>query len=972
MSTRRKIRAILSTVMLPGLLLAACSSGGSGGEAFGLIEFLESGQNNIPRNRQVQFRFSDMVQPSQDLSARLKIQNVVQEPGNSNFAKAAGSYLVSGEIVVFTPRLPTRPDRSDAGFKKDGRYVVFVSAGVDGLASVTGDQLARPQEFRFDTNQFFEDVLPAEPPRAVELVAYDATTDTPTDLSRLDPRPFQMAQIDNATLIANGRVVPPGTDPEFGTPWHFDLRVSEPIDPATVTGDTVQMFEIFSDATTAPPATAPPGRFGTPVNFRVAANVTAIQTVDDDGNLDIRIRITPVQTLVDNTRYRVVLSGQILGLDFRKTFAGDNGLTGDGDSVVDGSRYDEPGGLGYVTEFIVSDHPSITSSRTLLYDPIEDGINPEEGQTTLDIDGGTNSALYNPAARPGTAVGFLSAFGSGVDGALAITGTQPTIINTGDVPNEPLGNPFTVTDLNPNDDYLTDTRPGGDLEFDSNEPFEMELESFTISSSSTLRVIGVNPILFRVAGIVQITGTLDMSGAKGVDGGGTFADGGQGAAGGFDGATTRQGANACTVRQNSCSNFSVYLNGCGQANTIFPGSVNGEGPGRGLAGGEAYRRWQENNLTFGPTGTGGGGASHATAGVRGEDRQNASGAPGSAGPSCSSFLNIRNSGVIGVRGMPGPVYGDRDIVDTNMGGSGGGSGGSMHGDSASFGNNQSGGGGGGGGGSVTIVAAGTILAQGANIDASGGNGGKGGFKNLNAAQSWISITGAGGGGSGGTIALISGDQIDLTASLISTVGGDGGLRSNVGLPNSCTTCNAGGKGGLGFLFLMDADGEIDGFSPNREGEYDSDARAIITIRSFDATRFSAITAVTELFPMTTANPAYQNMSTTPGEQDFIGFVNADQAISVVVSSAKSNPENPLLPDLTSELTPFEVVRLEFASGSTVVIPIDDMSKLNLDPANPDREAFVRVQAQFDYQVDVQAALGPFAAIDEVTIRYSFN
>ena len=62
-----------------------------------------------------------------------------------------------------------------------------------------------------------------------------------------------------------------------------------------------------------------------------------------------------------------------------------------------------------------------------------------------------------------------------------------------------------------------------------------------------------------------------------------------------------------------------------------------------------------------------------------------------------------------------------------------------------------------------------------------------------------------------------------------------------------------------------------------------------------------------------------------------------------------------------------------AVGATeVVTPIDDMSKLNLDPNNPDREAFVRVQAAFNYDIGVQAALGPFAAIDEVTIRYRFN
>ena len=37
---------------------------------------------------------------------------------------------------------------------------------------------------------------------------------------------------------------------------------------------------------------------------------------DAIGNYDIRIRITPLQTLVDNTRYRLTFSGKILGIDF--------------------------------------------------------------------------------------------------------------------------------------------------------------------------------------------------------------------------------------------------------------------------------------------------------------------------------------------------------------------------------------------------------------------------------------------------------------------------------------------------------------------------------------------------------------------------------------------------------------------------------------------------------------------------------
>ena len=139
-----------------GVTLSACSGGGSGASgSFRLIEFLESGQNNIPRNRRVQFRFSSAVMEGQDLFTRLKIQNVIQQAPNSNFARAAGFYLVNAEIVEFTPRLPNEPDRSDAGFKADGSYHVYMSGGPDGLQSTSGDTIPTQQEYIFETNTYF-------------------------------------------------------------------------------------------------------------------------------------------------------------------------------------------------------------------------------------------------------------------------------------------------------------------------------------------------------------------------------------------------------------------------------------------------------------------------------------------------------------------------------------------------------------------------------------------------------------------------------------------------------------------------------------------------------------------------------------------------------------------------------------------------------------------------------------------------
>jgi len=971
--------------LLAGLLLSACSGGSSGtGGEFGLIEFLESGQNNIPRNRQVRFLFSQPVAAGQDLFTRLKIQNVNAVPGDSNFARAQGFYLLNAELVIFTPRLPNQPDRTDAGFKEDGNYHVFLSGGPDGLTSTSGDRIPTQQEFVFETNRYFEDIIPAEPPRAFQVLAVDPTGALADhDLSRADPRPFEQAQLTTQDLLDAGNVIDPGAGgaPNYATAWRFELRISETIDPSTVNGTSVQLYEVRENVFAAPPATPDPDNTqGTIVNFRVSATVETVQSIDAaTGDYDIRIRVTPLQTLVDNTRYRLTFAGRVLGIDYRKTFSGDNGLTGDGRTVLPDGIFEEPGGLGYTTEFLVYDRSAINATRTLQYDPFIDGIEPEEGQTA-NSEEDINSAIYNPASQPGTAVGFLSAFGKGTDGPFAASGGGITTLDTGDTPNEPLGNPFTVRDLNPDDDYLNNTLPGGDLTFDSVEPFELQLESLTVSSSAALQIIGVNPILLRVTGLVQITGKLTIAGENGRNGGTTYAAGGASGAGGFPGADAGGGWAGSQFRSGSsgtCTDFSAWVNSVGGVKAAFSGGQNGFGPGRGLAGGDGWAYYAQDSKNIYATSAGGGGSHGAQGGV-GEDRLNLGGAPGSKGRCGSSSWPTRLAGVIGVRGQPGPTYGDRLIEFNNMGGSGGASAGAHY--NYYNGANFAGGAGGGGGGSLTVIAAAAILVQGGRIDASGGDGGKGGVKNTypnTSGTNWDKVSGGGGGGAGGTIALISGDAIDLSAAVMNAAGGAGGPRATQGTSKTSNKDNKGGDGGKGFIFLMDADGEITGFSPNGPEtgtgevlEYDQDSRGIISISPFNADRFSSITAITELFPMTAAKPAYAQYDP---DKDILGHVaNATQTIRVRVSAALSNPEDPTVADPTSEIPDYEIALLEFQSSATKVIVTGNMMDLNSTAGTADRRAFVRVRAAFTYLDGVEAALGPFAHIDEVKISYSFN
>ena len=361
-------KALLVT-LAAAAIVAGCSSGGTGVQSsFALIEFLDSGKDQVPRNRVLTFQFSAPVAPGQDLPERLKIQNIQAGQGESDFSRAVGLYIVSGDVVVFQPRLPESPDRSDAGFREDGAYRVFLKGGADALHSTEGDAIGIQQEFLFDTNATFEDPDPTQPPRALSLIARDVSTGDTFDISRVDANPAFVASRDSSQLLAatDGaglpapRAIEPGAGggPNFSTPWQFDLQLSEPVDPSTILTDNIELIEIRNDALDGA-TTANPGTFGAAVNFKVPISVTVLQRHDaTTGALTIFIRVTPVQTLVDDARYRLTFSGSILGIDFSKEFIGENGLSGDNLTIA------EPGGIGYVTEFLVYDRAAITATRT--------------------------------------------------------------------------------------------------------------------------------------------------------------------------------------------------------------------------------------------------------------------------------------------------------------------------------------------------------------------------------------------------------------------------------------------------------------------------------------------------------------------------------------------------------------------------------------------------------------------------------
>jgi hypothetical protein len=167
---------------------------------------------------------------------------------------------------------------------------------------------------------------------------------------------------------------------------------------------------------------------------------------------------------------------------------------------------------------------------------------------------------------------------------------------------------------------------------------------------------------------------------------------------------------------------------------------------------------------------------------------------------------------------------------------------------------------------------------------------------------------------------------------------------------------------------MDADGQISGLIPGTAGNYDAFATGVLTISQFDASRFSSIAAVTELFSALTANPAYQPLTSI----DILGLVHANQQIRIFASSAKADVDNPLIPDIATEIPEVEVALVRQASGAVTVDIVPGAMAL-LNPSGiPARDAFVRIDAKFEYANQVEAALGPFANIDRVDLTLLFN
>jgi hypothetical protein len=105
--------------------------------------------------------------------------------------------------------------------------------------------------------------------------------------------------------------------------------------------------------------------------------------------------------------------------------------------------------------------------------------------------------------------------------------------------------------------------------------------------------------------------------------------------------------------------------------------------------------------------------------------------------------------------------------------------------------------------------------------------------------------------------------------------------------------------------------------------------------------------------------------------DILAHVSTNLRIRVYASSARPDADNPLVPDITTEIALVEVALVRHEAGATTVDIVGDMSALN--PLGvPARDAFVRIEARYEYDNGVEAVTGPFAYMDRVDLTLRVN
>src|SRR5687768_5819844 len=174
--------------------LATGCGGGGGGSGSGdtlpgliLVDFLQAGQDNVPLNRVLEFRFSSPIDPKTIGPESLQIRQ-----GPLFGSQIFGQYIIQGSTVFFEPALAGLCDLSDGGLQPNTDYRVTAIGAPEEFAirNLAGDPLQQTTSqgltfhTRSDTSpELFEDQKPGLLPTVLSTTPADGTANLPVGAS---------------------------------------------------------------------------------------------------------------------------------------------------------------------------------------------------------------------------------------------------------------------------------------------------------------------------------------------------------------------------------------------------------------------------------------------------------------------------------------------------------------------------------------------------------------------------------------------------------------------------------------------------------------------------------------------------------------------------------------------------------------------------------------------------------------------
>ena len=704
-------------------------------------------------NQTLRIDFSEPVNPLTVFAGSF----IVKEGGTFGL-QVQGTTRVDGSTIYFEPRLPSKCDLSDSGFKPGTTYRVLITGHPEEFAvkNTRGQPLSRTQNFSFSTRveggllPVYQDQIAGASPFVVQV--------SPEDSAQA------------VTVTAGNQII---------------LDISENLDPCSVTSDSVILTMVENgDPNLGTNVQAPNGN-----NSGFYAGTDTSDQVPGP----LGVATWGADTFTTRTPAQVVLAG----VEVVQSQASTQIII-----TPDFGKFPENSLMNVTLTAAIQDFGSqpltaFSASFTTENLPVQNDTYVLHAAGETAFDEALSTADVNTARAPSKIQGYLLLTGDGDNGPYAPTDTlvDPAYPNyaSGTCTEVPSDN--TKDDFNPSADVILDT--GATLNAclngaDGSTAVVWQFQNFSIPAGITVRVVGVNPAIIHVQNDVNISssGTLLVRGdgnagvqsSDGIQGRALNSSsstpipgvvGGRGYAGAGDGGKSANSKATGSIGQYGESGHSGF-----GSDTAAPqqgqGVVGGPGGGHGN-----IRSTHPNSSTTRATGTGGGGGGHATVG-----------GTGGAVPGTGATL------VSAPDGAGGSVYGDTNAtMRTPLAGSGGGAGGANSGTHGSQWTQTSAGSGGAGGGFVDISTLNGDIAISGTIDASGGRGGAG-IGNTNLTPAWNG-SGGGGGGSGGGIRLLTPNNIVLAGATVTTSGGAGG----VGYAGTGATPNIAGAGGNGRIVM---------------------------------------------------------------------------------------------------------------------------------------------------------------------------